>query len=181
MWQLGPLRRHEVDRLNGAQGDHVFVRAPIAHHTDRSYRQENGESLCRLFIPSRSSELVYKDGVVIGRGHNHPIRAHDPTAHAEIAALRAAAQHLGNYRLAGCELYVPLEPCVMCAGAILHARIARLIYGAADPKTGACGSVVDLFSEARLNHHTAVADRVLVGECAALLQRFFAARRRPML
>jgi tRNA(adenine34) deaminase len=125
--------------------------------------------------------VCVKDGVVIGRGHNHPIRAHDPTAHAEIAALRAAAQHLGNYRLAGCELYVTLEPCVMCAGAILHARIARLIYGAADPKTGACGSVVDLFSEARLNHHTAVADRVLVGECAALLQRFFAARRRPML
>ena len=125
--------------------------------------------------------LVVKDGLVIGRGHNHPIRAHDPTAHAEIAALRAAAQHLGNYRLNGCELYVTLEPCVMCAGAILHARIARLIYGAADPKTGACGSVVDLFSEARLNHHTAVADRVLVEDCAALLQRFFAARRRPTL
>jgi tRNA(adenine34) deaminase len=125
--------------------------------------------------------LVVKDGVVIGRGHNHPVRAHDPTAHAEIAALRAAAQHLGNYRLSGCELYVTLEPCVMCAGAILHARIARLIYGAADPKTGACGSVVDLFSEARLNHHTAVADCVLAGECGALLQRFFATRRRPLL
>src|SRR5215212_4391780 len=105
--------------------------------------------------------IVVKDGVVIGRGHNHPIRGRDPTAHAEIAALRAAAQHLGNYRLAGCELYVTLEPCVMCAGAILHARITRLIYGAADPKTGACGSVVDLFSEARLNHHTAVSRRVL--------------------
>jgi tRNA(adenine34) deaminase len=125
--------------------------------------------------------VVVKDGVVIGRGHNHPIGARDPTAHAEIAALRAAAQHLGNYRLGGCDLYVTLEPCAMCAGAILHARITRLIYGALDPKTGACGSVVDLFSEARLNHHTAVFPRVLMGECGALLQRFFAARRRPIL
>jgi tRNA(adenine34) deaminase len=125
--------------------------------------------------------IVVKDGVVIGRGHNHPIRGRDPTAHAEIAALRAAAQHLGNYRLGGCELYVTLEPCVMCAGAILHARITRLIYGAADPKTGACGSVLDLFSEARLNHHTAVSPCVLSAECGALLQAFFADRRRPIL
>jgi tRNA(adenine34) deaminase len=125
--------------------------------------------------------IVVKDGVVIGRGHNHPIGARDPTAHAEIAALRAAAQHLGNYRLVACDLYVTLEPCVMCAGAILHARITRLIYGAADPKTGACGSVVDLFSEARLNHHTAVSPRVLAADCGALLQAFFAARRRPIL
>src|SRR2546423_7582968 len=121
--------------------------------------------------------VCVKDGVVIGRGHNHPIRAHDPTAHAEIAALRAAAQHLGNYRLAGCDLYVTLEPCVMCAGAILHARIARLIYGAADPKTGACGSVVDLFSEKKLNHHTTVTGGVLAGEAGRLLSEFFSARR----
>src|SRR6478672_6192327 len=87
--------------------------------------------------------VVVKEHVIVGRGFNHPIAAHDPTAHAEIVALRDAAQRLGNYRLSGCELYVTLEPCTMCAGAILHSRIARLVYGAADPKTGACGGVVD--------------------------------------
>jgi tRNA(adenine34) deaminase len=122
-----------------------------------------------------------KDGEIVGRGYNHPICGHDPTAHAEIAAMRDAAQRLGNYRLAGCELYVTLEPCVMCAGAIMHARVARLIYGAADPKTGACGSVVDLFAELRLNHHAAVTGGVLAAESAALLQGFFAARRRAVL
>ena len=121
--------------------------------------------------------VVVKDGEIIGRGYNHPISGHDPTAHAEIAALRDAAARLGNYRLVGCELYVTLEPCVMCAGAIMHARIARLVYGAKDPKTGACGSVADPFSEPRLNHHTTVAGGLLAGEATALLQRFFAARR----
>lgn len=121
--------------------------------------------------------VVVRDGEIVGRGYNHPISAHDPTAHAEIVALRDAAVRLGNYRLGGCELYVTLEPCMMCAGAILHARIARVIYGAADPKTGACGSVVDLFAERRLNHRTAVNGGVLQGDAAALLQQFFAARR----
>src|SRR5688500_3632647 len=125
--------------------------------------------------------VVVKDGEIVGRGYNHPISGHDPTAHAEVAALRAAAQRLGNYRLAGCELYVTLEPCVMCAGAIMHARIARVVFGAADPKTGACGSVVDLFAEARLNHHASVMGGVLAPEAGALLQAFFAARRRPAL
>ena len=120
---------------------------------------------------------VVKDGEIIGVGFNAPISRHDPTAHAEIAALRDAANKLGNYRLPGCELYVTLEPCAMCVGAILHARIARLVYGAADPKTGACGSVINLFAEPRLNHHASLTAGVMAKECGALLREFFAARR----
>jgi tRNA(adenine34) deaminase len=122
--------------------------------------------------------VVVSAGKVIGRGFNQPISGHDPTAHAEIVALRNAAQHMGNYRLADCELYVTLEPCAMCAGAIMHARIARVVYGAPDPKTGASGSVVDLFAETRLNHHTLVTGGVLADDAAQLLQQFFAVRRR---
>ena len=121
--------------------------------------------------------LVVKDGKVIGRGYNAPISSKDPTAHAEIQALREATKNLGNYRLEGCSLYVTLEPCAMCAGAIMHARIARLVYGASDPKTGACGSVVDLFSEKKLNHHTEVTGGVLAAEAGRVLSEFFAARR----
>lgn len=121
--------------------------------------------------------LVVKDGEIIGRGYNAPISCHDPSAHAEIRALRNAAQHLGNYRLVGCTLYVTLEPCAMCAGAIQHARIARVVYGASDPKTGACGSVVDLMAETRLNHHATVEGGVLAPECGGALSAFFAARR----
>lgn len=121
--------------------------------------------------------LVVRDGVIVGRGFNSPIGEHDPTAHAEIAALRDAARKLCNYRLPGCELFVTLEPCAMCAGAVLQARIARLIYGARDPKTGVHGSVVDLFAVERLNHHTEVAGGVLASECGLLLSDFFAARR----
>jgi tRNA(adenine34) deaminase len=121
--------------------------------------------------------MIVRDGAVIGRGYNQPISGRDPTAHAEVVAMRDAARHLGNYRLNDCTLYVTLEPCAMCAGAIMHARIARVVYGAADPKTGACGSVVDLFSEARLNHHATVTGGVLASEATDLLQAFFAARR----
>ena len=121
--------------------------------------------------------IVVKDGVVVGRGGNAPIAANDPTAHAEIAALREAANVVGNYRLPGCEMYVTLEPCTMCAGAIMHARIARLVFGASDPKTGACGSVVDLFAETRLNHHAIVTRGVRANESGRLLSEFFAARR----
>ena len=121
--------------------------------------------------------VVVKDGVVIARGYNQPIGRHDPTAHAEIAALRAAALVLGNYRLPGCELYVTLEPCVMCAGAMMHARLARVVFGAADPKTGACGSVLNLFEQEQLNHHTEIAGGVLADDCGAMLKSFFAARR----
>lgn len=121
--------------------------------------------------------IVVCDGDVIGRGGNAPIAANDPTAHAEIAALREAGAALGNYRLRGCEIYVTLEPCAMCAGAIMHARLSRLVFGAYDPKTGACGSVVDLFADPRLNHHTRVVGGVAEEACASLLTEFFAARR----
>ncbi|APR35758.1 tRNA adenosine(34) deaminase TadA [Paraburkholderia sp. SOS3] len=121
--------------------------------------------------------LVYGDEV-IAQGFNHPIGSHDPSAHAEMAALRAAAGRLQNYRLPGCELFVTLEPCLMCAGAIMHARIARVVFGARDPKTGACGSVVDAFANGQLNHHTVVVGGVLEEECGAALKSFFADRRR---
>ncbi|MDE2310356.1 MAG: tRNA adenosine(34) deaminase TadA [Betaproteobacteria bacterium] len=121
--------------------------------------------------------IVVKDGVIIGRGFNAPISRHDPSAHAEMMALREAARHLGNYRLVGCELFVTLEPCVMCVGAMFHARIARVVFGARDPKAGACGSVVDLFAEQRLNHHTGVSGGVLAEECGLMLSNFFAMRR----
>ena len=121
--------------------------------------------------------VIVKDGAIVGRGGNAPVAQNDPTAHAEIAALREAGRALGNYRLPGCELYVTIEPCAMCAGAILHARVARVVYGAPDPKTGACGSVVDLFAEPRLNHHTTVQGGVRAGECGRLMQQFFDARR----
>ncbi|MEZ0238729.1 MAG: tRNA adenosine(34) deaminase TadA [Methylophilaceae bacterium] len=121
--------------------------------------------------------LVVKDGEIVGRGYNAPISCHDPSAHAEIRAMRDAAQRIGNYRLVGCTLYVTLEPCAMCAGAIQHARIARLVYGASDPKTGACGSVVNLMAEIRLNHHTEVEGGVMAPECGGALSAFFAARR----
>lgn len=136
--------------------------------------------------------VVVRNGEIVGRGFNAPISRCDPSAHAEMMAMRDAAQRLGNYRLAGCELFVTLEPCLMCAGAILHARLARVVYGARDPKTGACGSVVDVFGDlpvspapltqgtmgvTRLNHHATVRDGVLAEECGALLSRFFARRR----
>lgn len=121
--------------------------------------------------------VVVKDGEIVGRGFNQPIGRHDPTAHAEVMALRDAAQNLGNYRLPHCDLYVTLEPCVMCSGAIMHARIARVYFGACDPKTGAAGSVVNLYEEARLNHHAHVSGGLLAEECGQLLSNFFAARR----
>jgi tRNA(adenine34) deaminase len=121
--------------------------------------------------------VVVRGGQVIATGFNQPIGGVDPTAHAEIRALRAAAEALGNYRLSGCTIYVTLEPCAMCAGAIQHARIERLVFGASDPKTGACGSVVDLFAEPRLNHHAQVRGGVLAAEAGQMLADFFAARR----
>jgi tRNA(adenine34) deaminase len=121
--------------------------------------------------------VVVKDGEVIATGFNQPIGRHDPSAHAEIVALRAAAARLGNYRLPGCELYVTLEPCAMCSGAMMHARLARVVYAALDPKTGACGSVLNLFAEDRLNHHTEVVGGVLAEEASTMLKGFFAERR----
>ena len=121
--------------------------------------------------------VVVLGGKIIGRGYNAPISRNDPTAHAEMMALRDAAQNIGNYRLVGCELFVTLEPCLMCAGAIMHARIARLVYGARDPKTGVCGSLLNAFADPRLNHHTEVKVGVLADECGLMLSDFFAMRR----
>ena len=122
--------------------------------------------------------VLVRGSDIIGRGFNSPIGDADPTAHAEIAAIRAAARAEDNYRLPGTTLYVTLEPCAMCAGAIIHARIARVVYGARDPKTGVHGSVVDLFAVTRLNHHASVEGGVLADECSQLLSQFFAARRK---
>lgn len=121
--------------------------------------------------------LVVKDGEIIGRGYNAPISHNDPTSHAEIQAMRDAGEKLGNYRLVGCTLYVTLEPCAMCCGAIQHARIARLVFGASDPKTGCCGSVINLMAEARLNHHCKVLSGILAIDCGRELSDFFSARR----
>jgi tRNA(adenine34) deaminase len=121
--------------------------------------------------------IIVKDGVVIGSGGNAPINLHDPSAHAEILAMREAAAVVGNYRLVDCILYVTLEPCAMCSGAMQHARIAKLVYGASDAKTGACGSVVNLMAEPKLNHHCEVIGGVLADECGAILTAFFKQRR----
>jgi len=120
------------------------------------------------------------DGAVVARRHNERELAADPTAHAELLALRDAAHALGRWRLDDCVLVVTLEPCAMCAGAVLHARVARLVYGARDPKTGACGSVIDLTGETRLNHHTRVTGGIAADACGTLLKQFFAARRQPV-
>jgi tRNA(adenine34) deaminase len=121
--------------------------------------------------------VVVHQGEIVGRGHNRVLRDSDPTAHAEIVALREAGRALGNYRLEGCDLYVTLEPCAMCAGAILHARIARLMYAAADPKAGACGSVLAVMNHPALNHRVEVRSGLLAEECGAMLTAFFRARR----
>ena len=121
--------------------------------------------------------VVVKAGEIIGRGFNQPITACDPTTHAEIVALREAAAHLKNYRLVDCELYVTLEPCMMCVGAMLHARVRRVVFGASDPKTGACGSVINLPAEEKLNHHTTFEGGVLAGECSEMLKAFFREKR----
>jgi len=121
--------------------------------------------------------VLMRDGKVVATGYNRPITTHDPTAHAEIVALRHAATLLGNYRLPGCELFVTLEPCAMCAMALMHARLDRVVYAAADPKTGAAGSVVDLFTNCALNHHTAVVGGVLAEASGELLRQFFREQR----
>ena len=122
--------------------------------------------------------VLVKDGQAVGEGWNQPIGSHDPTAHAEIMALRAGAKYLNNYRLLDTVLYVTLEPCMMCAGAIIHARLARLVYGAADPKTGVAGSLANLFAAPYVNHRVTVEGGLLAEECGALLTAFFKERRR---
>jgi tRNA(adenine34) deaminase len=163
--RIGAMQRERPNEPATEQ-DIVLMRAALALAAEASAAGE---------VPVGA--VVVRDGAIVGRGFNAPIGRHDPTGHAEIAALRDAAAALGNYRLPDCELYVTLEPCAMCAGAIIHARIRRVVFGARDPKTGACGSVVDLFAEPRLNHHATVTPGVLAEACGALLTDFFAARR----
>ncbi|MEO8102255.1 MAG: tRNA adenosine(34) deaminase TadA [Betaproteobacteria bacterium] len=164
--------------------------APSHTHSTTNERSgiERDESFMReaLALAQRARELgevpvgavVVKDGVIIGRGFNQPITSSDPTTHAEIVALREAAASLRNYRLVDCELYVTLEPCMMCVGAMLHARLARVVFGATDPKTGACGSVINLPAEDKLNHHATFVGGVLAAECGEVLKSFFRDRRR---
>ena len=121
--------------------------------------------------------VIVRDGVIVGRGWNQAIAACDPTAHAEMVAIREAAARAGNYRLAGCDLYATLEPCAMCAGALVHARIRRLVYGAPDPKAGAAGSVLSIADHPALNHQMQVTAGVLAGRCMEMLQAFFRERR----
>lgn len=121
--------------------------------------------------------LVIKDGEVLGRGHNRNLLDDDPTAHAEIVALRQAAARLGNHRLTGCTMVATIEPCAMCAGALIHARIARLVYGASDPKAGAAGSVLQILNHPGLNHRMKVTAGVLAEKCSAVLQDFFRQKR----
>ena len=147
--------------------DHArFMRAALAQAEEARARNE---------VPVGA--VVVRDGQIIGAGHNQPVRSADPTAHAEIVALRAAAQATGNYRLTGATLYVTVEPCVMCAGALVHARIATLVYGAAEPTAGAIASTQRVLDEPALNHRVHVESGVLADECRELLQEFFRARR----
>jgi tRNA(adenine34) deaminase len=157
------------------------VAVSAANPTDRDTRFMR-EALAQAQLAQAAGEVpvgavVVHGDTIVGRGHNAPVSGHDPTAHAEIRALREAAQALGNYRLDGCELFVTLEPCAMCSGAMLHARLARVVFGAPDPKTGAAGSVLDLFAQAQINHQTEVQGGVLADEAAALLTGFFRSRR----
>ncbi len=149
-----------------AQADHAFMRLALD-------QAQNAWLLGEVPVGA----VVVREGKVLATGYNRPIGDSDPTAHAEIVALRQAASLLGNYRLPGCTLYVTLEPCAMCAMALLHARVQRVVFGAADPKTGAAGSVLNLFAEARLNHHAQCQGGVEAKACGALLQDFFRERR----
>lgn len=121
--------------------------------------------------------VIVKDNQVVGEGWNQPIGLHDPSAHAEMVALREAGKNMSNYRLLDTTLYVTLEPCVMCAGAIIHARVSRVVYGASDPKAGAAGSIIDIFANNKINHHVSVEGGLLAAECGALLTGFFKAKR----
>jgi tRNA(adenine34) deaminase len=121
--------------------------------------------------------VVVKDGEIVGLGQNRNLRDHDPAAHAEIVALRQAAAQLGNYRLGGCVMFATIEPCAMCAGAMIHARLARLVYGASDPKAGAAGSALEVLNHPRLNHRMEVTSGVLAERCSEILQQFFRQKR----
>jgi len=152
--------------MNWSDADEKFMRAALS---EAKVAAQSGE------VPVGA--LVVRNGEIIGRGLNRPVQDSDPTAHAEIVAIRAAAASEKNYRLSGCTLYVTLEPCPMCVGAMIHARISRLVFGAYDPKAGAAGSVLDLCDDRRLNHRIEVNGGLLADKCGGLLQKFFAGRR----
>jgi len=148
--------------------------------TDEQWMQRSLELAARAEAEGEvpvGALVVSAEGEVLGEGWNRPIASHDPTAHAEIQALRAAAAKIGNYRLPGTTLYVTLEPCPMCAGAMVHARVARLVYGATDPRAGSAGTVFNLLQTEQLNHRTEVVGGVLAESCGETLKRFFRARR----
>ena len=160
------MTQEEVNRLESETRDQGFMQEALRLAREAGSLDE---------VPVGA--VVVYEGQIVGRGFNQPILSHDPTAHAEVMALRDAARNLANYRLPGCQLYVTLEPCMMCSGAIMHARIARVVFGARDAKTGVAGSVLDLYGEARLNHHASIEGGVLSDECGGLLSSFFAAKR----
>ena len=187
LWQLVLLAEGREGYLNEAEqaewraklrAHRPVAQFPPREESERWMRQAlqlAGQALAAGEVPVGA--VVVRQGEIIGRGANACVAEHSVCRHAEIAALTEAGQRLGNYRLDGCDLYVTLEPCSMCAGAIMQSRIRRLIYAAAEPKTGAAGSVLDLFANRQLNPHTAVQGGVLAGESAQLLQRFFQERR----
>ncbi len=175
------MSRIDLRHPNRMTTPHVLTPPPgmSAHERDGYWMQQ---ALVQARLAWGEGEVpvgavVVRGNEIVGVGYNAPIGTHDPSAHAEMRALRQAAVTLGNYRLPECEVFVTLEPCVMCAGAMLHARVARVVYGAPDPKTGAAGSVLDLFAETRLNHQTAILGSVLAQECGDMLRAFFAERR----
>jgi tRNA(adenine34) deaminase len=161
---MTPPHRHEAS----AQEDLHFIRMGEALVCAQK-AAEHGE------VPVGA--VIYHHNQMIAQSHNSPIELNDPCAHAEVLALRQAGERLGNYRLEGCTIYVTLEPCVMCAGAILNARLAQVVFGAHDPKSGAAGSVIDVFAHPQLNHHAKVIPGVRAAESVELLQTFFRARR----
>jgi tRNA(adenine34) deaminase len=159
--------RREVKTAHGSPDDADFMRRALAEAQRAAREQE---------VPVGA--VVVRDGRVLSRAHNRPGHLKDPTAHAEILALRRAARKLGNYRLSGCDLYVTIEPCAMCAGGIIQARLRRLVFGASDPKAGAGGSALSVLNHPKLNHQLEVVPGVLAGDCARILRNFFQARRR---
>ena len=173
IWGLGS------DPLHDAAGACGRVSAAYKSEADERWMEE-ALRLARMAEVADEvpvGAVVVCEGNIVGRGWNQVVSASDPTAHAEIVAMREAARTLGNYRLSGCQLFVTLEPCAMCAGAIVHARIARLVYGARDPKAGAVGSIMQVLNHPKLNHHVEVAEGVLGGRCMEILQAFFRERR----
>jgi len=175
-----------VDELKAISGDREGVEGTMLSPVECSWNSADVQFMSRAIELARMAEaagevpvgaVVVKDGVIVGEGWNRPIGTHDPSAHAEMIAMRAAAAAIENYRLLDTTLYVTLEPCSMCAGAMVHARVKRLVYGATDPRAGAAGSVFNIVQHAALNHRVEMQPGLMAQECATLLRQFFASRR----